>query len=254
LRTVQACSAQGVPPLTRDGFQFDARPDSPDSDTLIDLPLQDRESVRGADLPVSRDDLLFQERQSFSSRRGFGAGMLVIGLVAGFGGGFLVGQRLALPSPRPSAAEVPRPAPQPPVLPAQDFTEASVVEPPPRVEVQEPDIQPPVSRGVDSPVGRTLSGPPGEPAAGSPPRAPARRSAVARPTLPVELGTLQIASRPSGALVFVDEVRVGTTPMTMNDVKPGQHRVRIELPGHLPWTTSVNVEAGAEARVGASLE
>ena len=69
-----------------------------------------------------------------------------------------------------------------------------------------------------------------------------------------EPGTLQIASRPSGAQVFVDEVRAGTTPMTMSNVKPGAHRVRIELPGHRPWATSVIVQAGAQTRVGASLE
>jgi len=67
-------------------------------------------------------------------------------------------------------------------------------------------------------------------------------------------GTLQIASRPAGATVYVDDLRVGTTPMTMSGVKPGAHRLRIELPGHRPWTTSVNVEPGAQARVGASLE
>jgi hypothetical protein len=40
----------------------------------------------------------------------------------------------------------------------------------------------------------------------------------------------------------------------MINVKPGAHRVRIELPGHRPWATSVTVDAGAQARIGASLE
>jgi len=64
---------------------------------------------------------------------------------------------------------------------------------------------------------------------------------------------LQIASRPAGATVYVDDLPVGITPLTMINVKPGPHRVRIELPGNRPWTTSVTVEAGAQARVGASL-
>ena len=61
-------------------------------------------------------------------------------------------------------------------------------------------------------------------------------------------------SLPSGAEIYVDDVRVGATPMTMNNVPPGAHRVRIEMPGHRPWTTTVNVEAGVLAHVGASLE
>jgi hypothetical protein len=67
-------------------------------------------------------------------------------------------------------------------------------------------------------------------------------------------GTLQVASRPAGAQVFLDGVLVGRTPLVVSDVKRGSHRVRIELAGHRPWTTSVNVEPGARVRVGASLE
>ena len=211
----------------RDGLQFDTRPDSPDSDTLIDLPLQDRESVRGADPPPSRDDLPFEEPSPSSGGRGVGAGMLVIGLAAGFGAGFLVGQRVAPPAPRPSAAQVTSPA------------------------VSEPRKapQPPAS---NPPVGRTLSGPPGEPDKARPTET--REPDRARPTTDTQPGTLQIASRPPGAQVYVDDVRVGITPLTMINVKPGAHRVRIELPGHRPWTTSVTVDAGAQARIGASLE
>ena len=209
----------------RDGLQFDPRPDSADSEPPIDLPLQDLDQASRADLPVSGGDL-FQEPAFSSSGRGFGAGMLVIGLAAGFGGGFLVGQRAVPPTPRASAAEVPRPAPEPAVVPARSFTEAPVAEPPPTVEVQEPEVQRPVSVSPDA----------------------------ARLTASVEAGALQMESRPSGAEIYVDEVRVGTTPMTMKNVKPGAHRVRIEMPGLRPWTTIVNVEAGVLAHVGASLE
>jgi hypothetical protein len=52
----------------------------------------------------------------------------------------------------------------------------------------------------------------------------------------------------------MDDRRVGTTPFTIRDVSPGTYRVRMELPGHRPWMTSVTVDAGASARVGASLE
>lgn len=222
---------------------------------LLDLPLQDREALAGTDLqafPPEKQaysekepyrekqpyhgEVLFQEPSSPSSGRRFGVGLLVAGLIVGFGGGFFVGQRVAPPSPRPSAAQVAAPGPvrDAPVPPAQKFTDAPVVARPPTVEVQEPEVQPSVAR----------------------PTAPGRANMRGGDPAPTNTapGSLHIASRPAGAQVYVDEARAGTTPMTMNDVKPGAYRIRIELPGHRPWTTSVNVEAGAQARVGASLE
>jgi hypothetical protein len=65
---------------------------------------------------------------------------------------------------------------------------------------------------------------------------------------------LELVSRPLGATVFVDEIRVGVTPVTVNDVMPGTRLIRMELLGHQTWRTSVNVEAGAFMRIGASLE
>jgi hypothetical protein len=54
--------------------------------------------------------------------------------------------------------------------------------------------------------------------------------------------------------VYVDGGRVGVTPMTLAEVRPGVHTVRFELAGHRPWATAVTVEAGVQGRVGASLE
>jgi hypothetical protein len=48
--------------------------------------------------------------------------------------------------------------------------------------------------------------------------------------------------------------RLGSTPFTVRDVTPGTYRIRMELAGHQPWTTTVAVEPGADVRVGASLE
>jgi hypothetical protein len=61
-------------------------------------------------------------------------------------------------------------------------------------------------------------------------------------------------SRPSGAQVFVDGRFVGTTPLRLSDVAAGSHAVRIALPGHRRWVTSVNVSPGERSRVAASLE
>jgi hypothetical protein len=67
-------------------------------------------------------------------------------------------------------------------------------------------------------------------------------------------GSLQVASRPSGAQVFVDDSLIGTTPLLVSEVAAGSKRLRIELSGYKIWTTSVQIEPSARARVSARLE
>ena len=215
-------SAQGVPPLIGDRYQ---KPHG-EAESPIDLPLHEAEPVATQEPPMFRQ---VSEAPAETSRGlGIAMGMLVIGLLAGFGGGFLVGQRMVPPA-LPRAIEIQPPVPavppvsetapppiaasEPPVLPAQNYTGPPVVDVPP-VEIGEP-------RGPDK----------------------------VRAT-----GEISLVSRPAGATVYVDDVRVGVTPMVMRDVGPGMHRIRIELFGHRTWVTSVTVEPGAQVRVGASLE
>jgi hypothetical protein len=181
--------------------------------------------------------------------------MLVIGLLAGFVGGFLVGQRMALPLPV-RAADVPRSEQRSPDTQSGTVTQAPLAQTPAPVIESTPVQMPEV------PTAGIVSALPDEPAqpvpaapAGPSPRAPAQpaprepvRRAAAAPAM------LELASRPSGAVVWVDEVRVGVTPVTINDVTPGTRRVRMELPPHRPWTTTVDVQEGAHLRIGASLE
>jgi hypothetical protein len=54
--------------------------------------------------------------------------------------------------------------------------------------------------------------------------------------------------------VFLDERLVGNTPLSLDEVTGGTHRVRIVLPEHRAWATSVTVTPGARQRVAASLE
>jgi hypothetical protein len=61
-------------------------------------------------------------------------------------------------------------------------------------------------------------------------------------------------TRPSGAAVMIDGRVVGTTPLQISDVEPGAHQVRLELPGHRPWSTTTTIVAGQSVRVAASLE
>jgi hypothetical protein len=67
-------------------------------------------------------------------------------------------------------------------------------------------------------------------------------------------GSLQVASRPSGAQVFVDDNLIGTTPLLLSNVAAGSRRLRVELSGYKSWATSVQIEPSARFRVSASLE
>ena len=224
-------STRGVPPLTGDRFQFDARDDSIEPAREIDLPLRAEK--------VEHESTSPEEPESPASGRGVAAGMLVIGLLAGFVGGFVTGQRMAPPLPA-TVADVARPAqadpsPAPPAV----INESPVVGPP---EDQVPVVGSPAALAppaVAAPTGRTER---------------PRSEAPVQPPTPAQPAMLELASRPSGATVFLDDVRVGVTPVTINDVMPGSRRVRMELPGHQPWSTSVDVEVGAHVRIGASLE
>jgi|GEM_PF-4790647 len=85
-----------------------------------------------------------------------------------------------------------------------------------------------------------------------------------RPTLPAEpaltatpnLGTvnarLHVEVRPDGADVYVDGLRSGTTPVSL-DLPAGRHVVRVELEGHEPLEQIVDLLAGDEARFSSEL-
>jgi hypothetical protein len=204
----------------------------------------------------------------------FGAAAgLMVGLFIGFAGGFVVGQRgEPLPVPR-SAAQAPVPAQPAQATAPQNYTESPVSEsgarsspaprsddapatsqseaiveeriparvPQARVRTRVPAAQAPASSRA--PVAQALS-----------PLDVARGDPEALEGSGLRTGSLEVVSRPSGAEIYVDDVRVGTTPLTMSRVREGSHRVRLDLPGHRRWATSVDVKSGARARVGASLE
>lgn len=65
-------------------------------------------------------------------------------------------------------------------------------------------------------------------------------------------GTLAVGSLPSGASVIVDERVRGTTPLERAALA-GRHVLRLELAGHAPYRTEVEVEAGQTASVQAQL-
>ena len=77
---------------------------------------------------------------------------------------------------------------------------------------------------------------------------------VASPPAGATTGSLLVDSRPAGAVVTIDGRPSGSTPVTLTAVAPGRHTVRIERPGYRTVTTTVEVKAGARARVAARLE
>lgn len=73
---------------------------------------------------------------------------------------------------------------------------------------------------------------------------------AAAPT--VQYGTLSVTSVPDGALVRVDDVFVGYTPLRYGTVS-GPHRVTVELEGYDPYQTDVSLAGGQTLEVQATL-
>jgi PEGA domain-containing protein len=78
------------------------------------------------------------------------------------------------------------------------------------------------------------------------PASPAARDPLA--------GTLSIDSRPIGASVYIDEQLLGTTPMTLPQISPGAHSLRLHLAAHRDWMSKVQIDPDARNRVTAGLE
>jgi serine/threonine protein kinase len=169
---------------------------------------------------------------------------LAIGLLMGFSGGYVVGQRDAIPvspsAPRVAARTQPPPpsAETPAPTAGRDFTESAV--PPGAREVERPAQSVPDQPVVPRPESGDGTG---------------RNDRSQSDRLdPREPGVLQVDSRPRGAQVFVNGRLVGTTPLLLPDISPGTHAVRIDLRGHRRWVASVDVAPGQRQRVAASLE
>ena len=77
------------------------------------------------------------------------------------------------------------------------------------------------------------------------------------PSTPATLGTttgaLVVDSRPMGASVSIDGKPSGTTPLTIEALAVGEHKVTLQLAGYQPCSTTVRVVAGTRVRAAASL-
>jgi hypothetical protein len=164
---------------------------------------------------------------------------LVLGILIGFAGGFASGLRNDVPPPvappRTSPAQADEPAGLAAASLVGDTTKQASEQPP--VGTQSRDPGP-----VEGDSATDLNG------SAQPPRS-TRPFASAVATL----GSIEVVSRPPGAEVALDGRIVGRTPVSIPDVAEGTHVVGIELPGFSRWATSVQVNRGEQARVGASL-
>lgn len=61
---------------------------------------------------------------------------------------------------------------------------------------------------------------------------------------PIAKGTLELASSPSGAEVYLDSQYRGTTPSTITDVVPGNHTLEYRLNGYTSWKSTITVPSG----------
>ncbi len=73
------------------------------------------------------------------------------------------------------------------------------------------------------------------------------------PTPVQPTGGLAIASSPANAAVYVDNLPRGNTPLTVTDLVPGDHVVRISSDGYLDYTTTTTVTSGQTAPLAVTL-
>jgi len=59
-----------------------------------------------------------------------------------------------------------------------------------------------------------------------------------------QTGGLAIASSPSGADTYIDNLLRGTTPLTVTDLAPGDHQVRVSEDGYVDDTTTTTITPG----------
>lgn len=88
-------------------------------------------------------------------------------------------------------------------------------------------------------------------AAAAAPVRPAPPASQARPA--ATAGVLAVESRPPGAAVTINGKPVGVTPLTINDLAPGDYRITMTLAGYRDFATTVRVVAGERVRAAASL-
>jgi hypothetical protein len=68
-----------------------------------------------------------------------------------------------------------------------------------------------------------------------------------------EVSTALEIRDPPGAMVYVDDEMMGVTPVTLTNITPGRHMVRISLEGYQDWSKKVNVKKDVITSITANL-
>jgi serine/threonine-protein kinase len=110
-----------------------------------------------------------------------------------------------------------------------------------------------VGRGRDAAIAEVVNATaavpaPVSPAAAVPEPAPEAAAPPPKASPAVAVGRIVIQSEPSGALAYIDGRRVGTTPVTAQDVPLGGHDVRVTRSGYAPAEERVTLTADARSR------
>jgi PEGA domain/Protein kinase domain len=167
--------------------------------------------------------------------------VLLFGLIAGFGGGYVLwGRAPASNPPAPPAATGAKPGPAPPASAGREFSEQAV----------SPSTAKP---STDAPRASSTSKPPSaSPAPPSPkPQAPgvaASGSGATKPIARPTTGTIAVRSTPSGAGVTVNGKWRGRTPLTLDDLPLARYEVRIVQPGYTTASQDVALNAAEPTR------
>jgi len=68
-----------------------------------------------------------------------------------------------------------------------------------------------------------------------------------------EVGSIDFASNPSGATIYINNIANGTTPTTVDDLIAGSYKIVLKKSGYEDWGKIVTVEADETAEVDAKL-
>jgi hypothetical protein len=162
--------------------------------------------------------------------------MLILGLLLGFGAGYVVGDRAQAPADDSVTAasatgEEARPSSEP--------APAGTTSPPARDSTEEP-VTP--SRPANAPTA------PGDAASAAPPSASGSTGARPTPAPAPRRGRLVVRSTPSGAGVTVNGDWRGRTPLPLEDLGFGKYTVRVVQPGYQVAREVVTLSAAQPER------
>ncbi len=72
--------------------------------------------------------------------------------------------------------------------------------------------------------------------------------------LEMKPGSIIVNSKPSDAIVFLDEKEISTTPITITDLKPGAHKLEVKMEKYNHWSEAINIINGKELSITAELQ